>query len=233
MNCSNCKGRSGQACPSLYGPAPAARPPSDTTPQMTTPPRLARHQDERRSSCAANASGSSAYCFTHISQGGLANDQPERTHRRPQTPQRSTTGDKMITKIIRKLFLICYRTNRKLPGKLNSFRVGNGNFENWKLFIRGSDKFEEKHTTTHITQRVSLDLLLSFLSSCLLIFLVFHLVLRVVSRLSSPLLSLSFCPLCLSVCLSPCVVVCVREGLCVVWGCVLCVMVCVWCECLW
>ena len=86
MNCSNCKGHGRQACPSLYGPAPGARLPSDTTRQVTTPPRLARHQD---SSCAANASGSSAY-FTHISQGGLANDQPERTRRRPQTPQRST-----------------------------------------------------------------------------------------------------------------------------------------------
>ena len=90
MNCSNCKGRGGQACPSLYGPAPGARSPSDTTPQATTPPRLARHQDERRSSCAANASGSSAYHFTHTSQGGLGTDQPERTHRRPQTPQRSS-----------------------------------------------------------------------------------------------------------------------------------------------
>ena len=74
MNCSNCKGRGRRACPSLYGPAPGARPPSDTIPQLTTPPRLARHKDERRSSCAANASESSAYYFTHISQGSLDND---------------------------------------------------------------------------------------------------------------------------------------------------------------
>ena len=67
INCSNCKGRDRQACPSLYGPAPGARPPSDTTPQVTTPPRLARHQDERRSSCAAYASISSAYHFTLVS----------------------------------------------------------------------------------------------------------------------------------------------------------------------
>ena len=33
-----------------------------------------------------------------------------------------------------KIILICNRTNRKLLGKLNSFRVGNGNFENSKLF---------------------------------------------------------------------------------------------------
>ena len=33
-----------------------------------------------------------------------------------------------------KIILICNRTNTKLPGKLNSFRVGNGNFENSKLF---------------------------------------------------------------------------------------------------
>ena len=90
VNCSNCKGRGRQACPSLYGPAPGARLPSNPTPQVTTPPRLARHQDGYRTSCAANASGSSAYHFTHISQGGLANDQPEWTHRRPHTPQRST-----------------------------------------------------------------------------------------------------------------------------------------------
>ena len=91
MNCSNCKGRGRQACPSLYGlRSRGSSPIRPWTPQATTPPRLARHQDERRSSCAANASGSSAYHFTHISQGGLANDQPERTHKRPQTPQRST-----------------------------------------------------------------------------------------------------------------------------------------------
>ena len=65
--------------------------PGPWTPQATTPPVLARHQDERRYSCAANASGSSACHFALIrSLGSLANDQPERTHRRPQTPQRST-----------------------------------------------------------------------------------------------------------------------------------------------
>ena len=40
----------------------------------------------------------------------------------------------MITKIILETILICNRTNKKFPGKLNSFRVGNGNFENSKLF---------------------------------------------------------------------------------------------------
>ena len=33
-----------------------------------------------------------------------------------------------------KVILICNRTNAKLSGKLNSLRVGNGNFENSKLF---------------------------------------------------------------------------------------------------
>ena len=33
-----------------------------------------------------------------------------------------------------KIIVICNRTNTKLPGKLNSFRVGNGNFENSKFF---------------------------------------------------------------------------------------------------
>ena len=54
MNCSNCKGRGRQACPSLYGPAPGARLPSDTTPHHTTalspsPRRAPRqmHQDRR------------------------------------------------------------------------------------------------------------------------------------------------------------------------------------------
>ena len=95
-----------------------------------------------------------------------------------------------------------------------SFRVGNGNFENSKLFE--GLVILKKNTQPHITQRISLDFLLSFLSSCLRIFLVFHLVFRVVSRLSSPLLSLFLSTL--SVCLSPCVVVCV----CGVWWCLVC-----------
>ena len=44
-----------------------------------------------------------------------------------------------------KIILICNRTNTKLPGKLNSFRVGNGNFENSKLF-EGPVIFEKKNT---------------------------------------------------------------------------------------
>ena len=58
-----------------------------------TQPRLNRFQNERRSSCAANASGWSACHFALIhSLGSLADDQPELgfTRRRPQTPQRRT-----------------------------------------------------------------------------------------------------------------------------------------------
>ena len=49
MNYSNSRARGRQAWPSLYEPDPGARPP----PSLTTPPRLARSQDERRSPCAA------------------------------------------------------------------------------------------------------------------------------------------------------------------------------------
>ena len=49
-------------------------------------------------------------------------------------PSRITIGAKMITKIILETILICNRTNKKLSGKVNSFRVGDGNFENSKLF---------------------------------------------------------------------------------------------------
>ena len=51
----------------------------------------------------------------------------------------------MITKIILENILICNRTNKKFPGKLNSFRVGNGNFENSKSF-EGLVIFEQKKT---------------------------------------------------------------------------------------
>ena len=148
-----------------------------------------------------------------------------------------TMAVKMITKIILETILICNRTNKKLQGKLNSFRVGNGNFENSKLFD-GLAIFEH-NTQPHTTHRISLDLLLSFLSSCLLIFLVFHLVFRVVSRLSSSLSSFSFCPLCLSVCLRVlwcvCVKVCVVRVLVVCVVCVRCVcgVWCVYCVVLW
>ena len=40
----------------------------------------------------------------------------------------------MITKIILETISFCNRTNNKFLGKFNSFRVGNGNFENSKLF---------------------------------------------------------------------------------------------------
>ena len=48
---------------------------------------------------------------------------------------------------ISKIILICNRTNTKLPGKLNSFRVGNGNFENSKLF-EGLVILKKKHRTS-------------------------------------------------------------------------------------
>ena len=98
-------------------------------------------------------------------------------------------GAKMITKIILETILICNRTNKKLQGKLNSFRVSNGNFENSKLF-EGLVIFEH-NTQPHTQHIVSL-----LIFSCLFF--------RVVSRLSSPLLSLFLSTL--SVCLSPCVV---------------------------
>ena len=59
---------------------------SDTTRQVTTPPRLARLQDERplplRGTCIKIVGKP---IHPHNSQGGLAEDQPERTHKRPQT----------------------------------------------------------------------------------------------------------------------------------------------------
>ena len=57
-----------------------------------------------------------------------------------------TMAVKMITKIILETTLICNRTNKKLQGKLNSFRVGNGNFGIWKLF-EGLVIFEQKKKT--------------------------------------------------------------------------------------
>ena len=45
-----------------------------------------------------------------------------------------------------KIILICNRTNTKLPGKLNSFRVGNGNFENSKFFEGPAISKKKKNT---------------------------------------------------------------------------------------
>ena len=64
---------------------------SSTLVLRCAPPVLARHQDERRSSCAANASGSSACHFTLIhSLGSLPDDQPEAHIGGLKLPQRST-----------------------------------------------------------------------------------------------------------------------------------------------
>ena len=130
----------------------------------------------------------------------------------------------MIAKIILENNIICNRTDKKFQGKFNSFRVGNGNFKNSKLF-EGLVIFE--HNTQPHTQHIVSLLIFSCLSSCLsccLSSFIFSLVFQLLSALS--------------VCLSPCVVVCVREGLCVVRvGCVWCVCgvwcVCVYCVVLW
>ena len=90
-----------------------------------------------------------------------------------------------------KIILICNFHKQKLPGKLNSFKVGNGNFEIFEI-IRGSGNFEQKNrksqnrTTTHTTHFI---MIFSILSSSLVFCLVFRLVFRVVfSCLSSCLL---------------------------------------------
>ena len=85
--------RGKQACPSPAEPAPSSSPLPSTkgpwTSQATTPPVLARHQDERRlrGKCVMIIS---TPLRPHLPLGGLADDQPEQTHRIPQTPQRST-----------------------------------------------------------------------------------------------------------------------------------------------
>ena len=146
----------------------------------------------------------------------------------------------MITKIIRKLILICNRTNKKLPGRKSCSGLVTGNFENSKLFeglvILNKKKKQEPHNHTH---KFHFDLLLSFLSSCLLIFIVFHLVFRVAfsclsSFISSSLslflsLSLSVHFVCLSVSVCCGVCVCLRCVVCVVCrvcGVYVCVVVC-------
>ena len=119
-----------------------------------------------------------------------------------------------------KIILICNRTNTRLPGKLNSFRVGNGNFENSKLFeglviLRKNKDLTSAHThTTHFILifsclffRVAFSCLSSFISSSLSLSLSVCLFSCVV---------VSFCPLCLSVsvCCGVCACWCVW---CVVW----------------
>ena len=84
MNCSNCKGRGGQACPRSRGSSPLRHDSaSDHTTALSPSPRRARLL--LRGKCIRIVG-----ILLHPHLSGLANDQPERTHRRPQGPQRST-----------------------------------------------------------------------------------------------------------------------------------------------
>ena len=84
-------------------------------------------------------------------------------------------GVKMITNIVLENNLICNRTNKKFPGKLNSFRVDNGNFENSKLF-EGLVIFEQKNRTSQTGKKRCIassdlfsplsDMLLMLLTTC-------------------------------------------------------------------
>ena len=125
-----------------------------------------------------------------------------------------------------KIILICNRTNTKLPGKLNSFRVGNGNFENSKLF-EGPVILKKNTQVSCFFSLLVFSLIFSCLPSSVLSLLL-HLVSSFISDLvlSFLVLSLFLCfslslSVSVSLSLSPCGGVWCGV-VCGVWWCLVC-----------